>query len=109
MTQSASTTTVRPQILVDAPMGEAFKVFTERFGEFKPREHYLLQATIAENVLEPRVGGNSRIARSTAASADGRQSSCSILRIASSSAGTGSQAAFALVRPASGCPRREIG
>jgi uncharacterized protein YndB with AHSA1/START domain len=51
-------TTVRRQILVNAPIGEAFKVFTERFGDFKPREHNLLRAPIAETVFEPRVGGN---------------------------------------------------
>jgi uncharacterized protein YndB with AHSA1/START domain len=58
MTQSETTTTVRRQILVNAPISEAFKVFTERFGDFKPREHNLLQAAIAETVFEPRVGGN---------------------------------------------------
>jgi uncharacterized protein YndB with AHSA1/START domain len=58
MTQSETTTTVRRQILVNAPIGEAFKVFTERFGDFKPREHNLLHAAIAETVFEPRVGGN---------------------------------------------------
>lgn len=58
MTQSAATTTVRRQILVNAPISEAFMVFTERFGDFKPREHNLLQAPIAETVFEPRVGGN---------------------------------------------------
>jgi uncharacterized protein YndB with AHSA1/START domain len=58
MTHSATTTTVRRQILVNAPISEAFRVFTERFGDFKPREHNLLQAAIAETVFEPRVGGN---------------------------------------------------
>ena len=58
MTQSETTTTVRRQILVNAPIGDAFKVFTERFGDFKPREHNLLRAAIAETVFEPRVGGN---------------------------------------------------
>ena len=58
MTHSATTTTVRRQILVNAPISEAFKVFTERFGDFKPREHNLLKAAIAETVFEPRVGGN---------------------------------------------------
>jgi uncharacterized protein YndB with AHSA1/START domain len=58
MTHSATTTTVRRQILVNAPISEAFKVFTERFGDFKPREHNMLQAAIAETVFEPRVGGN---------------------------------------------------
>jgi uncharacterized protein YndB with AHSA1/START domain len=58
MTQFATTATVRRQILVNAPIGEAFKVFTQRFGDFKPREHNLLRAAIAETVFEPRVGGN---------------------------------------------------
>jgi uncharacterized protein YndB with AHSA1/START domain len=58
MTQSVTTTTVRRQVLVNAPISEAFKVFTERFGDFKPREHNLLKAAIAETVFEPRVGGN---------------------------------------------------
>ena len=53
-----TTTTVRRQILVNAPIADAFKVFTERFGDFKPREHNLLKAPIAETVFEPRVGGN---------------------------------------------------
>jgi hypothetical protein len=58
MTQFETTTTVRRQIVVNAPIAEAFKVFTERFGDFKPREHNLLRAPIAETVFEPRVGGN---------------------------------------------------
>jgi len=58
MTQSATTTTVRRQIQVNAPISEAFKVFTDRSGDFKPREHNLLQAPNAETVFEPRVGGN---------------------------------------------------
>jgi uncharacterized protein YndB with AHSA1/START domain len=57
MTQSVTTTTVRRQILVNAPISDAFTVFTQRFGDFKPREHNLLQAAIAETVFEPRVGG----------------------------------------------------
>src|SRR5687768_5735360 len=57
MTQSDTMTTVRRQILVNAPIREAFTVFTERFGDFKPREHNLLHAPIAETVFEPRVGG----------------------------------------------------
>ena len=58
MTQSVTTTTVRRQVLVNAPISEAFKVFTERFGDFKPREHNLLRAPIAVTVFEPRVGGH---------------------------------------------------
>jgi uncharacterized protein YndB with AHSA1/START domain len=36
---------------------EAFALFTERLGEFKPPEHNMLAVPIAETVLEPRVGG----------------------------------------------------
>jgi uncharacterized protein YndB with AHSA1/START domain len=58
MTQSLTTTTVRRHVLVNAPLSEAFKVFTERFGDFKPREHNMLRAPIAETVFEPHVGGH---------------------------------------------------
>ena len=50
--------TVRRQIVVPAPIERAFAVFTERFGDFKPPEHTLLGAPIAETVFEPWVGGN---------------------------------------------------
>jgi hypothetical protein len=49
---------VRRQMVVNAPMEKAFAVFTERFGDFKPPEHNLLAAPIAETVFEPRVGGH---------------------------------------------------
>ncbi|HET9896463.1 MAG TPA: SRPBCC family protein [Streptosporangiaceae bacterium] len=48
---------VRRQIVVEAPIERAFEVFTDRFGDFKPPEHNLLGAPIAETVFEPRVGG----------------------------------------------------
>jgi uncharacterized protein YndB with AHSA1/START domain len=57
MTQAAATV-VRRQIIVDAPIEQAFTVFTARFGDFKPREHNLLGVPIAETVFEPRVGGH---------------------------------------------------
>jgi uncharacterized protein YndB with AHSA1/START domain len=49
---------VAASIVVDAPIERAFRVFTEEFGSFKPREHNLLAAEIAETVFEPRVGGH---------------------------------------------------
>jgi uncharacterized protein YndB with AHSA1/START domain len=49
---------VRRQITVDVPIDKAFEVFTERFGDFKPAEHNLMGAPIAETVFEPRVGGH---------------------------------------------------
>src|SRR3984893_17618900 len=50
--------TVRRQVVVDTPIERAFTVFTDRFGDFKPPEHNILGAPIAETVFEPRVGGN---------------------------------------------------
>jgi uncharacterized protein YndB with AHSA1/START domain len=49
---------VRRQIVVEAPLERAFIVFTDRFGDFKPREHNLLTSPIAKTVFEPRVGGH---------------------------------------------------
>jgi uncharacterized protein YndB with AHSA1/START domain len=57
MTETAAPV-VRRQIVVEAPIDKAFAVFTERFGDFKPPEHNLLAAPIAETVFEPRVGGH---------------------------------------------------
>ncbi len=51
-------TIVRRSIVVNAPIELAFRTFTERFGEFKPREHNLMSSPIAETVFEPRVGGH---------------------------------------------------
>jgi uncharacterized protein YndB with AHSA1/START domain len=55
-----ATSVVRREIVVEAPVERAFAVFTERFGDFKPREHNLLAAPIVETVFEPRVGGSIR-------------------------------------------------
>ena len=57
MTTQAQDTTVRTQVVVDAPLERAFSVFTERFGSFKPPEHNMLAVEIAETVFEARVGG----------------------------------------------------
>ena len=57
MTETA-TAIVRRQIVVEAPIARAFTVFTERFGDFKPAEHNLLDVPIAETVFEAKVGGH---------------------------------------------------
>jgi len=57
MTTPAQDTSVRVQIVVNAPLERAFAVFTEDFDRIKPREHNLLGADIAETVIEPRAGG----------------------------------------------------
>jgi uncharacterized protein YndB with AHSA1/START domain len=58
MTTQAQATSVRAQVVVEAPIERAFRVFTEDFGSFKPPEHNLLGAEIAETVFEPREGGH---------------------------------------------------
>jgi uncharacterized protein YndB with AHSA1/START domain len=58
MSTQAQATSVRSEIVVDAPIERAFAVFTEQFDRIKPREHNLLGVDIAETVFEPRVGGS---------------------------------------------------
>ena len=57
-TQAQQEASVRTQIVVDASIERAFRVFTEDFGSFKPPEHNLLGVEIAETVFEPREGGH---------------------------------------------------
>jgi uncharacterized protein YndB with AHSA1/START domain len=49
---------IRKQVVVNAQLEQAFSAFTDRFGDFKPPEHNLLAAAIAETVFEPHVGGH---------------------------------------------------
>ncbi|HEX4733032.1 MAG TPA: SRPBCC family protein [Thermoleophilaceae bacterium] len=49
---------VRKQIVVEASVERAFRVFTGQLDRIKPREHNMLAVEIAETVLEPRVGGS---------------------------------------------------
>src|SRR4051794_15452375 len=58
MSIRVSAAPIKQSIVVEAPIERAFKVFTEDFGSFKPREHNLLSVPIAETVFEPRVGGH---------------------------------------------------
>jgi uncharacterized protein YndB with AHSA1/START domain len=57
MTTKAQETSIRTDVVVDAPRERAFRVFTEQFDQVKPREHNLLGVDIAESVFEPRAGG----------------------------------------------------
>jgi uncharacterized protein YndB with AHSA1/START domain len=50
-------TAIHTQIVVQAPIERAFRVFTEDFDRIKPREHNMLGVDIAETVFEPRAGG----------------------------------------------------
>ena len=57
MSTQAQATSVRHEVVVAAPVERAFRVFTERLDEIKPRDHNLLDADIETTVLEPRAGG----------------------------------------------------
>src|SRR5262245_48506254 len=56
MTTPAQTheTTVRAQVVVDAPIERAFAVFTDGIGSWFPPEYNLIGVEIAERVFEPR-------------------------------------------------------
>lgn len=58
MSTQTTGTSVRASIVVDAPLDQAFRVFTEDFTKFKPAEHNMLGVEIAETVFEPHVGGH---------------------------------------------------
>nr|WP_285484346.1 SRPBCC family protein [Amycolatopsis sp. NBRC 101858] len=55
---SPAATSVHADVVVDVPVEQAFRVFTERFDEVKPREHNLLAVPIERTVLEPKAGGS---------------------------------------------------
>jgi uncharacterized protein YndB with AHSA1/START domain len=57
MTTQTEDTSVRTEIVVEAPVERAFQVFTQSFDRIKPREHNMLGVDIAESVFEPEVGG----------------------------------------------------
>jgi uncharacterized protein YndB with AHSA1/START domain len=57
MTTQTQEASVRTQVVVEAPIDRAFRVFVEEFDRIKPRDHNLLEVDIAETVFEPRAGG----------------------------------------------------
>lgn len=50
-------TEVRKEIVVEAPPERAFRVFTDRFDAWWPREHHIGTAPMAKAVLESGVNG----------------------------------------------------
>jgi uncharacterized protein YndB with AHSA1/START domain len=58
MSTHAQAAPIRTEIVVEAPIERAFKVFVEDFDRIKPRDHNLLAVDIEETVFEPRVGGD---------------------------------------------------
>jgi uncharacterized protein YndB with AHSA1/START domain len=57
MTTQAQATSVQHEIVVQAPVERAFRVFTEQLERIKPRDHTLLAADVETTVLEPHAGG----------------------------------------------------
>jgi uncharacterized protein YndB with AHSA1/START domain len=55
---TAAKPVVSRSVVVNAPLEKAFEQFTAGFGDFKPPEHNLLAAPVAETVFEARVGGH---------------------------------------------------
>jgi uncharacterized protein YndB with AHSA1/START domain len=51
-------TSVQTSIVVEAPVEQAFAVFTEDMGGWWSPDHHILQAPLASMVFEPRVGGS---------------------------------------------------
>lgn len=72
MNTRISIASVKQSVVVEAPIERAFKVFTEDFGSFKPPEHNLLAAQIAETGSSLASAVTSMTAASMAASAAGR-------------------------------------
>jgi uncharacterized protein YndB with AHSA1/START domain len=54
----ATETSVRTSIVVEAPIDQAFSVFTDGLGSWWPPEYNILEVDIAERVFETRVGGH---------------------------------------------------
>ena len=57
MSTPAAETSIRHEIVVQAPIARAFSVFTDDFGSWWPADHHILEADLAEMVFEPRAGG----------------------------------------------------
>jgi uncharacterized protein YndB with AHSA1/START domain len=58
MTMQTADTAVRTSITVEAPIEQAFALFTDGIGTWWPPDHHILQAELAEMVFEPFVGGH---------------------------------------------------
>ena len=55
--QSATDSTVRREVTVNATPERAFAVFTEGFDTWWPRSHHIAPAEMAKAVIEPQQGG----------------------------------------------------
>ena len=57
MSIQATNTAVRASTVVDAPIDQAFSVFTDDIGSWWSPHHHILEGELAEMVFEPRQGG----------------------------------------------------
>jgi uncharacterized protein YndB with AHSA1/START domain len=57
MIEAGTPLAVRKSIIVRAPRERAFRVFTEGFNTWWPREHHIGAADLAEAVIEPKANG----------------------------------------------------
>jgi uncharacterized protein YndB with AHSA1/START domain len=48
---------IRQEIVVEAPPERAFRIFTDGFDKWWPREHHIGKTEMARAVMEPGVGG----------------------------------------------------
>jgi uncharacterized protein YndB with AHSA1/START domain len=58
MTAQAIDSTVRVEVVVDAPIEHAFRVFTQEIGSWWPAGHHILDGDNVDLVFEPREGGH---------------------------------------------------
>jgi uncharacterized protein YndB with AHSA1/START domain len=56
MSIQATNTAVRASTVVDAPIDQAFSVFTDDIGSWWSPNHHILEGELAEMVFEPRQG-----------------------------------------------------
>jgi uncharacterized protein YndB with AHSA1/START domain len=57
MSSTDTSTAVRTEVVVEAPIERAFEVFTAEMESWWDPDHHLIEAPLAEMVVEPRVGG----------------------------------------------------
>jgi hypothetical protein len=87
MVKQAEDTSVHSQVVVEAPIAEAFSVFTEGIGTWMPPEYNLLPAPIAERVLSLASAAASTTVEPTAANVTGPACWCTSRPTASLLAG----------------------
>ena len=58
MSMQMADTSVRAQVVVEAPLELAFEVFTEQMPSWWNPDHHILEGELAEMVFETRVGGH---------------------------------------------------